>query len=105
VITLSELPLPNRIAESGNYPVVSFRIETGIVAQDVEVATSLFNEMVAELAKNKLPFDIKVRSGSVDFVVQILVDFVDQIMANPTGAPIEPTDGRTPQTFDHSCRR
>jgi hypothetical protein len=65
-----------------------FRVESGNVAKDVDVATSLFNEIVADLAKNKLQYDIKVHSGSIDFVVTITVDLVKQIVADPAGAAV-----------------
>lgn len=74
--------------EVSNYPAVSFTISSDNVAQDVGVATSVFNELMAELSKNKIPFELHISSGSIEFSLQILIDFIRQIAQDPAGAVI-----------------
>jgi DNA-binding PadR family transcriptional regulator len=90
-----------------NYPTVLLRVKSGNLGQDIEVSTSFFNEVISELSKNKIPFNINVHSGSFDFSIQILLDLLNQISTNPgtslvlTGAVTGAVGMITQKILDH----
>jgi hypothetical protein len=68
------------------YPSAHFIIKSGNTLEDHELATALFNEASSVLTKQNIPFRIEVKSGSIDFSIQVLLDMLEQVSQNPTVA-------------------
>jgi hypothetical protein len=78
------LAMEMRKAPDNDYPAISFIIKSSSAFEEIEAGTALFNEIVADLKKRNLPFKVEVTSGSLEFSVQILVDFIKESLQNPS---------------------